>query len=71
MENSQVVIHVRFAPDGSVSEIGERPAGAKPQEWFNLLSQSTQDCYQALAGGRGVFRVPEERLAALKAPATE
>lgn len=71
MEHSQIVIHVRFAPDGSVSEIGDRPAGASPQEWFNLLSRNTRECYQALAGGRGVFRVSGEQLAALGAPADE
>jgi hypothetical protein len=52
------MIHVRFAPDGSVTEIGARPETLSPQEWFNWLSRNAADCYKALAGGRGYFRLP-------------
>lgn len=55
MENT--VIHVRFAPNGSVVEIGERPEALSPQQWFNWLSLNIPAAYRALAGGRGVFKV--------------
>ncbi len=64
MEN--VMIHVRFNNDGSVMEIGERPSAASAQAWFNHLSRSTHDCYEALSGGRGIFRVAREKVDELK-----
>ena len=65
MDQQSVIIHVRFAPNGTVVEIGERPGGLTPQEWFNLLSERT-DAYQALAGGRGIFRLTRAVVDALK-----
>lgn len=62
-----VVIHVRFAPDGSVVEIGERPKSVTPQDWFNCLSDKKGLRYQALSGGRGVFRLTREEVDDLKA----
>ena len=38
MASNATVIHVRFAPDGSVTEIGERPASLTAQQWFDRLS---------------------------------
>lgn len=64
MEN--VMIHVRFNNDGSVMEISERPLSASAQAWFNHLSRSTADCYQALSGGRGIFRLGREKVDELK-----
>ncbi len=61
-----VMIHVRFSPNGTVTEIGERPAAASAQEWFNHLSRSTSNCYESLSGGRGLFRVEKGQLDALK-----
>jgi hypothetical protein len=52
------MIHVRFSPDGTVTEIGERPAGTKPQDWFDHLSRTAGNRYQTLSGGRGLFRLP-------------
>lgn len=66
MESSDVVIHVRFAPDGAVMEIGERPSGVPAQDWFNRLSDGAGDAYQSLSGGRGVFRLARSRVDALK-----
>lgn len=66
MENQAVMIHVRFAPDGTVVDIGERPESIGVQEWFNRLSAGAAECYQPLAGGRGVFRVPGEQIESLK-----
>lgn len=67
---TNVIIHVRFVPNGSVVEIGERPSPLNPQEWFNFLSDNAGDTYQALAGGRGVFRIPPDALDGLKAAST-
>ena len=66
MSETTVVIHVRFAPDGSVTEIGERPEGVTAQLWFNRLSDDAQFNYQALSGGRGVFRLERGVVDALK-----
>jgi hypothetical protein len=60
------LIHVRFSPDGSVAEIGERPAGITPQEWFDHLTRTVGNTYQTFAGGRGIFRVASGDLDALK-----
>lgn len=66
----EVVIHARFAPDGTIVEIGERPVGLSPQEWFNFLSEKIGgNTYQALSGGRGIFRTTREQLDGLKAEA--
>ena len=64
--NTKTIIHARFAPDGSVVDIGERPDWADPQQWFNVLSYATVNSYQALTNGRGVFRIAPEELAALE-----
>ncbi|MBY0579640.1 MAG: hypothetical protein K2P57_11405 [Burkholderiales bacterium] len=66
-----VMIHVRFATDGSVNEIGERPSGASAQTWFNHLSRNTLNCYEALSGGRGIFRIARDQVDALKASCTQ
>jgi hypothetical protein len=66
MATDKVLVHVRFAPNGTVVEIGERPPALSPQQWFDFLSNKSGDVYQALAGGRGVFRVPADAIDALK-----
>jgi hypothetical protein len=67
METQNVLVHVRFAPNGTVVEISERPAPLSPQEWFNFLSDKAANAYQALAGGRGVFRLTRTVVDVLKA----
>jgi hypothetical protein len=59
---TEVMIHVRFAPNGAVTEIGERPGACPPQDWFNLLTEKVGEQYQPLSGGRGVFRVAREQV---------
>lgn len=66
MENEQVMIHVRFAADGSVTEIGERPADLSAQAWFNRLSDNAGNAYNSLSGGRGLFRLARDRVDTLK-----
>lgn len=65
------LIHVRFFPDGTVSEIGERPPSMTPQGWFDTLSLQAGDKYQTLAGGRGIFHVTPEALEAVQAEAVK
>lgn len=69
MENDQIMIHVRFAPNGSVASIGERPAALSDQNWFNLLASSTTDSYETLSGGRALFRLPKLQVDQLKSSA--
>ncbi len=66
MENDQVMIHVRFAADGSVTEIGERPAALSAQDWFNRLCDSAGNAYNTLSGGRGLFRLARGQMETLK-----
>jgi len=66
MEDALVMIHVRFAPNGTVTEIGERPAGRAAQEWFNRLSRHPANGYQPLSGGRALFRLARPEIESLK-----
>jgi hypothetical protein len=70
MESQSVLIHVRFAPNGVVVEISERPPALSPQEWFNGLCDNASDVYQPLAGGRGLFRLTRAVVDVLKAEST-
>ncbi len=70
MESQNVLIHLRFAPNGVVVEISERPTALSPQEWYNFLSEKAANVYQPLAGGRGVFRLTRTEVDALKAAST-
>jgi hypothetical protein len=63
---NQVTVHVRFAPDGTVSEISARPAETTPQRWFNTLSANCATSFRALTGGRGTFVVAAEKLSVLQ-----
>lgn len=63
---ADVIVHARFAPDGSCVAIGESPAWASPQQWFKLLSKHTVNSYKVLAGGRGIFSITRQRLDELK-----
>ena len=66
---TSALIHVRFAPDGTVFEIAERPESLTAQQWFTRLSEKCGMQFQALSGGRGLFRLDSETVQALKASA--
>lgn len=70
-QRTECLIHVRFAPDGTVLEIGERPRGVPAQDWFSYLCRNTQNCYQALSGGRGLFRLSRTEVDRLNAACGE
>lgn len=36
MDMQKLILHARFAPNGTVVEISERPEGLTPQAWFNF-----------------------------------
>lgn len=69
MDNDQVMIHVRFAPNGTVTQISECPGELSAQDWFNLLTRSTTNCYEALSGGRALFRLPRQQVEQLQSSA--
>ena len=71
METQSVMSHLRFAPNGTVVEISERPAGLSPQQWFNCLSNKFGNAYQVFSGGRGIFRLTRAEVDALKADSTQ
>lgn len=66
MEENGIKVLVRFAPDGTVVQIGERPDGASPQAWFNHLTRHAGNGFRTLAGGRGVFRLAPEQVRAAR-----
>jgi hypothetical protein len=70
METQSVLIHVRFAPNGVVVEISERPTALSPQQWYDFLGDKAANAYQPLAGGRGVFRLTRTVVDAFKAEST-
>jgi hypothetical protein len=70
MDDTKVVIHVRFAPNGDVTDIGERPAAVAPQAWYNKLSVRAADDYEPLIGGRGVFRLTRDAVTAIQQAAS-
>ncbi|WP_198017288.1 hypothetical protein [Methylocapsa acidiphila] len=56
--HGEVIVHVRFHPNGRVNMVNHRPANVDPQDWFDMLARRTAaSCYQAFSGGRGVFRI--------------
>ena len=56
-------------PDGTVTEIGARPAGVTAQQWFNRLTEHAGTHYAALSGGRGLFRLPAGKADSVRAKA--
>ena len=71
MTTDDTMIHVRFAPDGTVTEIGARPAGVTAQQWFNRLTEQAGAHFLALSGGRGLFRLPAGKVDSVRATFAE
>ncbi len=70
MQFQKVLIHVRFAPNGTVVEISERPKALSPNEWYYVLCDKAGSTYQPFSGGRGVFRLTAEEVESFKAEST-
>jgi hypothetical protein len=66
MNSQQVIIHVRFAPNGRVIQISERPAKLTPNQWFDVLNARASSAYRALARGRGIFQLSRTAIEAFK-----
>lgn len=64
----EFLIHVRFRPDGTVWEISSCPANSGKDAWFRKICERAGDRFEARAGGRGMFRLTAEQLAALGSP---
>jgi hypothetical protein len=69
MATDNVLIHLRYALDGTIAEISERPAALSPQKWFERLCETVGDTYQPLSGGRAVFRLTRAAVDTLKGAA--
>lgn len=67
----KILVHVRFNSDGTVAEIAERPLALSPEQWSGKLTEKAGDAFQALTGGRGIFRLTADEIAALKAAALQ
>jgi hypothetical protein len=69
--NDLTTIHVRFAPNGDVTEIGAKPEALTPQQWFDMLMSRYPESYQTFMGGRAIFRLPAETIVQLQAESTQ
>ncbi|MBP0111671.1 hypothetical protein [Bradyrhizobium vignae] len=66
MNSQQVIIHVRFAPNGRVIQISERPAKLTPNQWFDVLNAHASSAFRPLARGRGIFQLTRAAIEAFK-----
>jgi hypothetical protein len=71
MTTKTIIIHVRFAPDGTVTEIGERPASLTAQQWHDRLAEKAGIAFEALSGGRGMFRLSPDQVESFKSVALQ
>lgn len=62
---TDVLVHVRYSPDGEIFSIGEKPERLSPKQWLQHLLATASPHYQTLAGGRGFFRIPRDTFEAL------
>ena len=66
-----VLIHVRFAPNAEILAIDALPDHMTQRAWFERLYAGAVQHYQALAGGRGFFRIPRSTFDALQREAAQ
>jgi hypothetical protein len=57
----EVVVNVRFQPNGLVLHINNKPQDMGDQEWFDRLCRVASTNFMALSGGRGAFRIPGDQ----------
>jgi hypothetical protein len=67
--SGNVVVNVRFAPDGLVCAVTFRPEHMSPQAWFDHLCRMAPQTYRALSGGRGSFCIGRDDFAVMSAAA--
>ena len=61
----QVLVHVRYQPNGEIFSIGEKPARLDASQWLKHLLDTASPYYRTLAGGRGFYCIPREKFDAL------
>lgn len=61
----EVLVHVRFHPNAEIFSIDARPDHLSPRDWHRRLCEAAPQHYQALAGGRGFFRIPRSSFEAI------
>lgn len=66
-----VIVNIRFFPDGTVNTIDNRPAQISAQDWFHLLCRKAPFSFCSLAGGRGHYRIPFANFQAIVAEAAK
>jgi hypothetical protein len=66
---AEVLIHVRFLPSAEIFSIDGRPEHLPPRVWLDRLLEAASMHYQALAGGRGFFRIPRATFDAISTAA--
>ncbi len=64
-KTDEVLVHVRFHPNAEIFAIDARPDQLSSSEWFKRLTEAASQHYQALAGGRGFFRIPRSTFEAI------
>jgi hypothetical protein len=61
-----VLVHVRYRPDGEIFSIDDKPEGLSASQWLKHLFATASLHYQTFAGGRGFFRIPRSEFEALR-----
>ncbi len=57
-KRGEVVVNVRFQPNGLVLSINHKPEHLGAQEWFDRLCRVSGTNFMSLSGGRGAFTIP-------------
>ncbi len=57
-KRGEVVVNVRFQPNGLVNMINHKPEHIGDQDWFDRLCRTASSYYRPLSGGRGAFSIP-------------
>jgi hypothetical protein len=65
VKQEDVLIHVRFHPNSDIWMIDKRPDHLSPKDWMARLWSAFPDYYLGLSGGRGFFRIPQDKFAAI------
>jgi hypothetical protein len=60
-----IIINVRFFPNGLVNTITYQPEHMSAQAWFDHLCRMAPDSYRPLSGGRGSFAIASDAFATI------
>lgn len=62
---NDIIVNVRFLPNGLVDFVTNQPQHMSSQAWFDHLCRMAPEHYKALSGGRGSFCINADEFAAL------